>query len=78
MTDQRLEEERADGSRNEIPLPGPVETIDGNFVAAVTTGSLPCVVRPKKLSRPFDSSKRSGDRRPPDNSFVSFRAIMES
>jgi predicted dehydrogenase len=41
-TDQRLEEERADGSRNEITLPAPVETIDGNFVAAVTTGSPLC------------------------------------
>jgi predicted dehydrogenase len=41
-TDQRLLEERSDGSRNEVPLPGPVETIDGNFVAALATGSRLC------------------------------------
>jgi predicted dehydrogenase len=41
-TDQRLEEERSDGSRNEISLPGPLETIDGNFVAALVTGKPLC------------------------------------
>jgi predicted dehydrogenase len=41
-TDQLLEEERADGLRNEIALPGAGETIDGNFVAALSSGSPLC------------------------------------
>jgi predicted dehydrogenase len=41
-TDQHLEEERSDGFRNEIPLPSAGETIDGNFVAALLTGSPLC------------------------------------
>ena len=42
VTDQRLEEEGPDGRREDIPVPEAVETIDGNFVAAISTGSPLC------------------------------------
>jgi len=42
VTDQRLEIERADGAREEIPVTEALETIDGNFVAAISTGSPLC------------------------------------
>jgi predicted dehydrogenase len=41
-TDERLEEERSDGVRRDISLPPTTETIDGNFVAAITGGSPLC------------------------------------
>jgi predicted dehydrogenase len=41
-TDQQLEEEQTDGVRHEIPLPATLENIDGNFVAAIATGSPLC------------------------------------
>jgi predicted dehydrogenase len=41
-TDERLEEERSDGVRQEIALRPTTETIDGNFVAAIAAGSPLC------------------------------------
>ncbi len=42
VTDQRLEVEGPDGAREDIPVPEALETIDGNFVAAIATGSPLC------------------------------------
>jgi predicted dehydrogenase len=41
-TDERLEEEQSNGLRQDVPLPPPTETIDGNFVAAIAAGSPLC------------------------------------
>jgi predicted dehydrogenase len=41
-TDLALEIERSGGSLEELPLPASLETIDGNFVAALLTGSPLC------------------------------------
>jgi predicted dehydrogenase len=42
VTDEALEEERFDTPRHDIPLPVAAETIDGNFVAALTNDSPLC------------------------------------
>jgi predicted dehydrogenase len=42
VTDQRLELEGADGAREDIPVSEAIETIDGNFVAAISSGSPLC------------------------------------
>ncbi len=42
VTDQTLEEETFDTSRREVALPLASQTIDGNFVAALATGSPLC------------------------------------
>jgi predicted dehydrogenase len=41
-TDQTLEEERTDTPWREVALPGPSQTIDGNFVAALANRSALC------------------------------------
>jgi predicted dehydrogenase len=41
-TDRHLDEERPDNPPQEIPLPPTQETIDSNFVAALTSGSSLC------------------------------------
>ena len=42
VTDQTLEEERLDTPRRDVALPLAGQTIDGNFVAALTNGSTLC------------------------------------
>lgn len=42
VTDQTLEEERFDTPRHDVALPLSSQTIDGNFVAALTNGSPLC------------------------------------
>jgi predicted dehydrogenase len=41
-TDETLDEERSDSPRRNVPLPPPQETIDGNFVAALQSGTPLC------------------------------------
>jgi len=60
-SDQTLEEERIDEPRRDVPLPAPGQTIEGNFVAAITSESRLCCPADEALDtvRLLDAIARS-------------------
>ena len=61
VTDTTLEEETADAPRRDVPLPGPVGTIDGDFAAALLTDAPLCCCGDEALAavRLFEAIARS-------------------